>query len=88
MSPQGRIKVNKQVYYLGKAYRKQYVVIHVNAKTRELVVRQGNQVIKRLPIKGLRECILAWADYVQLICREALSEWQQHQRRRTQYVSA
>ncbi len=88
VSPTGRIKVNKQVYYLGKAYRKQYVVIHVDAKAKQLVVRQGNQELKRLSIKGLHECILSWSDYVQVICREAVSEWQQYKRRRVRYVHA
>lgn len=85
VDPSGAVKVDKHVYYIGRAYQKQYVVISVEATKQELVVKQNNITLKRLPIKGLHGGILSFADYLQLISREAVSEWRLAQRQRRRY---
>lgn len=87
VNPAGIIKVDKHSYYVGRVYQKQYVVLTMDAKQKQLVVRQKEAVLKRLPLKGLHGSILPLADYLTLISQEAISEWRQYQRQQVRYLA-
>ena len=67
--------VANQRYYVGTSYSGKYVAVYVDAAKREFSVRQREQELKRLAIKGLHgEQELALNDYLALIQREAKRE--------------
>ena len=67
----GTVLVAEQRYYVTTALAGQYIVLEVDAPTREFVVWQRQEVVKRLPIKGLQKTLLAFDDFVDQLCREA-----------------
>ncbi len=71
----GSVRVAEASYYVKQALAGQHVVLQVDAATRTLAVTHGGQVLKRLPIKGLRGAPLAFADYLALMREEARADW-------------
>jgi transposase InsO family protein len=74
----GSIKIDKWPYYLGQKLAGQFVLVEVAAESREFIVRQGRQEIKRLRIKGLIGKELNQEEYLELIVKQARAEarWQ------------
>jgi hypothetical protein len=71
----GSVMVSKQNYYIGTAYSGKYVALYVEADKREFVVKQREQEIKRLPIKGLYQGQeLTFEEYLALMVEEARIE--------------
>lgn len=85
VNPAGNIKVDKHSYYIGRAYQKQYVVLTMDAKQKQFVVRQKEAILKHLPLKGLHGGTVSFADYLTLISQEAISEWRHYQRQLVRY---
>jgi len=77
----GSVRVAEASYYVKQALVGQHVVLRVDAATRTLTVTHGGQVLKRLPIKGLRGELLAIADYLALMRQEARADWRAWRRR-------
>lgn len=71
----GSVLVAEASYYIKQALAGQHVVVQVNADARLLVVSHRHDVVKWLPIKGLRGESLAFDDYLAQIRREARSDW-------------
>lgn len=71
----GSVKLDKRSYYVGTRFKKQQVVLRVDAERRELTIMHKQQVLKSLPIKGLYDEILDFEDYLKFICEEARTEW-------------
>jgi len=71
----GSIQIGKQRYYIRKKLAGQFVVLRVDAHERQFLVEHNQQIIKRLHIKGLHQRILPFDEYVNLMSKEALSEW-------------
>jgi hypothetical protein len=86
IDPGGRVKVDKQRYYIGQSYQGRYVVLRVEAEARQFVVELANQPIKLLPIKGLHYQPISFERYLKLICQEAVSEWRLYQQHRRRYI--
>jgi hypothetical protein len=82
IDPGGRVKVDKHRYYIGQSYQGRYVVLRVEAETKQFSVELANQPIKTLPIKGLHNQPLRFEQYLKLICQEAVSEWRLYQQYR------
>lgn len=81
----GTVKVDKHCYYLHRDLCGQRIVLQVDAKAREFVVKQGQKTLKRLPIKGLHGGILPFDEYLLWIQKEAISEWRRWQQKRVRY---
>lgn len=78
----GSVQVGKQPYYIRQALKGQQVLLQVDAAAQQFQVWLDNQPLKRLDIKGLHQQVLDFDAYVDLIGREAASEWQQYLRHR------
>jgi hypothetical protein len=48
-------------------------------------VYKDKVVIKTLPIKGLYSCTMKFKEYLDLICKEAISAWRKAQHRAARY---
>lgn len=70
----GTVSVDKHDYYVARSLKGRYVVLRVDAHDRQFVVELDHQPIKTVPIKRLYDQELDFADYVELIREEAISE--------------
>jgi hypothetical protein len=80
----GSVSVDKHEYYVSKKLRGRYAVLQVDAPQQQFVVWLAGRPIKQIKIKGLYGEPLAFADYLALLCQEAVSDWRRWQRQRTQ----
>jgi hypothetical protein len=71
----GSVLVAEASYYVKQALAGQPVVVQVDADARMLVVSHRHDVVKWMPIKGLRGESLAFADFLAQMRREARSDW-------------
>jgi hypothetical protein len=71
----GRIQIDKHHYYIRRDLVGRYVVCKLDAKRRVFDVILDNQLIKTMPIKGLYNEVLPFGDYLDLMLKEAESEW-------------
>jgi hypothetical protein len=78
----GSVQVGKQYYYIRKALKGQQILLKVDAMAQQFQVLLDGKPIKRVDNKGLYHNVMDWASYLELIHREAESEWQQYLRRR------
>src|SRR5579859_139852 len=70
----GCVTVDLESYYLKQTLAGQRVVLFVNAQNRAFDVYLGSQLIKQVPIKGLRGETMPFERYVDLMREEARSE--------------
>ncbi len=82
----GRIQIGKHRYYVKKDLRGRRVVVQVDAIHQEFIVTLDQKPTKRLPIKGLHEQDMAFIDYLERMCQEALSAWRAALRRKFRYA--
>lgn len=78
----GTIQIGRQRYYISRQLKGQAVLLKVDAGQKRLVVLQGNELVKQVPIKGLYNSRLLFEDYLSLIQAEAVSEYRRYLRRR------
>ena len=74
ITAQGTVSVDTDRYYIGRQFQGRYVVLWVDAPQHQLRVELAGQVIKTLPLKCLLGGSMLFADYFELICRQARSE--------------
>jgi hypothetical protein len=82
----GTVSVDKHDYYVARSLKGRYVVLRMDAHDRQFVVELDRQPIKTMPIKSLYDQELDFADYVELIREEAISE-RRLSMRRVRYTS-
>jgi hypothetical protein len=82
IQPNGSVQVGKRYYYIRQKLKGQQVLLKVDALAQQFQVLLDGNPIKRVDIKGLYHGVLDLAAYLDLIHREAESEWQQYLRRR------
>ena len=70
----GSIKIGGHRYYISRQLVKQEVALRVDAIDKQLLVFEGQRLLKAVPLKGLYHGQLELADYIDLIGREAVSE--------------
>lgn len=70
----GSVVLDKYTYYVGSALAGQYVMLVVEASTREVVVLHQQKEVKRLALKGLYRRGMGLDEYRTAILAEALSE--------------
>ena len=77
----GSVKVGKLSYYIKQALKGQQVLMKVDATNQQFQVILDGQAIIRVDIKGLYHGALDFDAYLDLIRRQAESEWQLYLRR-------
>ncbi len=70
----GTVRVDLRSYYVGRSRAGQHVALHLSAAKRALLVVDGHQVIKTLPLKGLSGQALRFEAFVQLMMGQARAE--------------
>ena len=82
----GCFQLGNQTYYVKQNLRGQMVLIWVDGQNQKLNVYVANQIlVKVLPIKGLQNRRMNFQEYLDVMCREALSTWRRVQSRATRY---
>jgi len=81
----GSFQLGNQTYYVQQHYRGQMVLIWVDGKKRILNVFAKKALIKSLSIKGLINHPMNFQEYLDTICKEAISMWQRTQCRTARY---
>ena len=74
VSPVGTVVVEHERYYVARSLAGQRVAVAVAASERALVVHHAGAVVKRLPLRGLRQERLSFDRYRDLMEREARSQ--------------
>lgn len=74
ITAQGTVSVDTDRYYIGRQFTGRYVVLWIDAPQRQLLVELAGQVIKSLELKCVLGGVMPFADYFELICRQARSE--------------
>jgi hypothetical protein len=70
----GTVRVDLKSYYVGRGLAGQHVALHLSAAKAALLVVQGHQVLKTLPLKGLWGKVLRFEAFVQLMMGQARAE--------------
>jgi hypothetical protein len=81
----GTVQIGRQSYYVGRRLKGCYVVLQLDAFDQLFTVLSRGQVVRQLPLKGLHSEIMAFDDYLRMMCDEAVSEWRlwlRHARRK------
>jgi transposase InsO family protein len=71
VTPNGSAVVEHHRYYVGRRWRGQRVLVAVDADQRQLAAWRGQTLLKRLPLRGLREAPLPFEWYVTQMEQEA-----------------
>ena len=77
----GCFQLGNQTYYVQKKLHGQGVIVWVDGQQRELAIFGNQALIKKLPIKGLRNQLMNFPEYLELMCKEAISAWRRTLRR-------
>ncbi len=70
----GTVRVDLRSYYVGRSWAGHHVALHLSAAKRALLVVDGHQVIKTLPLKGLSGQALRFEAFVRLMMGQARAE--------------
>jgi hypothetical protein len=82
----GSFQLGNQTYYVQQKLRGRSVTIWVDGRQQELGIFIDGKVIKKLPIKGLQNRMMAFDDFVDSMAKEADSAWQRYLRRTPTYT--
>ncbi len=63
----GCVEIDDHTYYVRKDFAGQRVTLHVEAATCSCLIWHRQQIIKRVPIKGLIGHTVSWEEYLRLI---------------------
>ena len=85
LDSKGCFQLGNQTYYVQQNRRGQVVVIWVDGKKRTLNIFADKVLVKSLPIKGLQNRLMNFQEYLDLMCKEAISVWRRTLRRTTTY---
>jgi len=80
VSSTGKVVVNRTPYYVGINLVARYVVLRVDAQAKAFHVEAQGRQVKTIPIKGLHNMFLDFQGYLEMMRREAISEWRFTQR--------
>ena len=76
----GKLTINREDYYVSRSLAGQRVTCWVNAAQKQFDIWQPGGGIKSIPIKGLYGQVMPFGEYVELMKREARSEYRQYLR--------
>lgn len=78
-------QLGNQTYYVKQNRRGHSIVIWVDGQKRVLNIFANQVLIKSLPNKGLQNRMMNFQEYLDLICKEAISTWRRALRRTPTY---
>lgn len=81
----GCFQLGNQSYYVQQKLHGRSVTIWVDGRQKELDIYVSRQALKKIPIKGLQNRLMNFPEYLELMCREALSTWRRILRRTPTY---
>ena len=81
LDTKGCFQLGNQTYYVQENRRGQVVVVWVDGQQKTLHVFADQVLVKSLPIKGLQNRLMNFPEYLELMCKEAISLWRRIQRR-------
>ena len=81
----GCFQLGNQTYYVQKKLRGHGVIAWIDGQRRELAIFGNQALIKKLPIKGLQNQLMNFPEYLELMCKEAVSAWRRTLRRTPTY---
>jgi hypothetical protein len=70
----GTVRVDLKSYYVGRDLSGRRVALHVSAAKKSLLVVDGHQLIKTLPLKGLSGQAVRFEAFVRLMMDQARAE--------------
>jgi hypothetical protein len=82
----GCFQLGNQTYYVQQQLHGRSVTIWVDGRQRELAIFIDGKVIKKLPIKGLLNRMMAFDAFVDCMANQALSAWRRYLRRTPTYA--
>ena len=82
----GCFQLGNQTYYVQQQLHGRSVTIWVDGRQRELGIFIDGKVIKKLPIKGLLNRMMAFDAFVDWMAKEADSTWRRYLRRTPTYA--
>jgi len=82
----GCFQLGNQTYYVQQKLHGRSVTLWVDGRQRELGILLEGKVIKKLPIKGLQNRMMAFDDFVDWMAKEAESAWRRYIRRTPTYT--
>jgi hypothetical protein len=86
LNPNGSFQLGNQTYYVSKKLHGHYATIQVDGQGRELTVSVNRQPVKQLAMKGLQNRMMAFAEFVDWMAKEAESAWRRYLRRTPTYA--
>ena len=81
LDAKGCFQLGNQTYYVQQNRRGQVVVVWEDGQQKTLHVFANQVLVKSLPIKGLLNRLMNFQEYLDLMCKEAISLWRRIQRR-------
>jgi hypothetical protein len=82
----GTVQIDKHKYYIGRAYHGQTVVLQVDAANQQFNVELAKKPLKTIPIKGLEHGQMPFDQYLEFICKQAVSAWRLYLRKHRHYL--
>ena len=82
----GTVQVDKYKYYIGRAYHGRTVVLQVDAVNKQFNVELAKKPLKTIPIKGLEHGQMPFDEYLEFICKQAVSAWRLYLRKQRRYL--
>ena len=82
----GTVQVDKYKYYIGRAYHGRTVVLQVDATNQQFNVELAKKPLKTIPIKGLEHRQMPFDEYLEFICKQAVSAWRLYLRKQRRYL--
>jgi hypothetical protein len=82
----GTVQVDKYKYYIGRAYHGRSVVLQVDAANQQFNVELAKKPLKTIPIKGLEHGQMPFDEYLEFICKQAVSAWRLYLRKQRRYL--
>jgi hypothetical protein len=86
VSASGSVQVDKHKYYIGRAYHGRAAVLQVDAANQQFKVELANQPLKTIPLKGLEHRQISFDEYLEFICKQAVSAWRLYLRKQPRYL--
>ena len=86
LDSKGCFQLGNQTYYVKRNLRGQMILIWVDGQKKQLNVYISNKnLVKTLPFKGLQNRKMNFKEYLDLMCKEAISTWRKVQLRTIRY---
>ena len=81
----GCFQLGHPTYYVQKKLQGQGVIVRIDGQRRQLAIFGNQALIKKWPIQGLQNQLMNFPDYLERMCKQAVSAWRRTLRRTPTY---